>query len=80
MDEWFQDPDFGGCMFINASAEFSVADSPPRRLAAEHKQEENRRRETHAVLSIAAKLSIRPRLSINTPPCIRAPFRIKPQR
>ena len=26
-------------MFINASAEFTVADSAPRRLAAEHKQE-----------------------------------------
>ena len=26
-------------MFINAAAEFSVADSAPRRLAAEHKQE-----------------------------------------
>jgi hypothetical protein len=26
-------------MFINAAAEFSIADSAPRRIAAEHKQE-----------------------------------------
>jgi AcrR family transcriptional regulator len=38
-EEWFTGDDFCGCMFINASAEFSAADSAPRRLAAEHKQE-----------------------------------------
>lgn len=38
-EEWFTGNEFCGCMFINASAEFSAADSPPRRLAAEHKQE-----------------------------------------
>lgn len=38
-DEWFSGDEFCGCMFINAAAEFSVADSAPRRLAADHKQE-----------------------------------------
>ncbi len=38
-EDWFTGSEFCGCMFINASAEFSAADSAPRRLAAEHKQE-----------------------------------------
>lgn len=38
-EDWFTGNEFCGCMFINASAEFPVADSAPRRLAAEHKQE-----------------------------------------
>lgn len=38
-EDWFTGSEFCGCMFINAAAEFSVADSAPRRLAAEHKQE-----------------------------------------
>lgn len=38
-EDWFTGDEFYGCMFINASAEFSVADCAPRRLAAEHKQE-----------------------------------------
>lgn len=38
-ENWFTGNEFCGCMFINASAEFSAADSAPRRLAAEHKQE-----------------------------------------
>ncbi|MGD9691752.1 MAG: TetR/AcrR family transcriptional regulator [Phycisphaerales bacterium] len=37
-EQWLSGPDFCGCMFINASAEFSSADSAPRRVAAEHKQ------------------------------------------
>ncbi len=37
-ESWFRGDEFCGCMFINASAEFSLADSPPRRLAADHKQ------------------------------------------
>lgn len=37
-EEWFTGNEFCGCMFINASAEFSAPDSAPRRLAAEHKQ------------------------------------------
>ncbi len=38
-EEWFTGNEFCGCMFINASAEFCDADSAPRRIAAEHKQE-----------------------------------------
>ncbi len=38
-EDWFTGNEFCGCMFINASAEFSAADSAPRRIAAEHKQE-----------------------------------------
>eukprot|EP00913_Durusdinium_trenchii_P006027 g5639.t1 len=38
-EDWFSGNEFCGCMFINAAAEFSVAESAPRRLAAEHKQE-----------------------------------------
>jgi len=38
-EDWFTGKEFCGCMFINASAEFSAADSAPRRIAAEHKQE-----------------------------------------
>ena len=38
-EEWFTGDEFCGCMFINASAEFSVSDSAPRRIAAEHKRE-----------------------------------------
>lgn len=38
-EDWFTGDEFCGCMFINASAEFSAAESAPRRLAAEHKQE-----------------------------------------
>lgn len=38
-EDWFTGDEFCGCMFINASAEFGAADSAPRRLAAEHKQE-----------------------------------------
>jgi len=37
LDEWFSDRDFCGCMFINASAEFSSSDEPVHRTAAEHK-------------------------------------------
>ncbi len=38
-EDWFTGNEFCGCMFINAAAEFSVAESAPRRLAAEHKKE-----------------------------------------
>ena len=38
-EDWFTGSEFCGCMFINAAAEFSVAESAPRRLAAEHKKE-----------------------------------------
>lgn len=36
--QWFNSRMFFGCMFINASAEFSNPDDPIRRLAAEHKR------------------------------------------
>lgn len=38
-EDWFAGNEFCGCMFINASAEFSHAEAAPRRLAAEHKME-----------------------------------------
>ncbi len=38
-EEWFAGEEFCGCMFINASSEFSGPDSAPRRLAAEHKRD-----------------------------------------
>jgi AcrR family transcriptional regulator len=37
LEAWFTDDEFCGCMFINASAEFSDATSAPRQVAAEHK-------------------------------------------
>jgi AcrR family transcriptional regulator len=36
--EWFQEKDFAGCMFINASAEYSEANSPSHIVCAEHKR------------------------------------------
>jgi AcrR family transcriptional regulator len=38
LEQWFAEPDFCGCTFINASAEFGDADSPPRQVAAEHQR------------------------------------------
>jgi len=35
---WFHEKNFSGCMFINASAEFSEADNPSHMLCAEHKR------------------------------------------
>ncbi|HLP86167.1 MAG TPA: TetR/AcrR family transcriptional regulator [Phycisphaerales bacterium] len=37
-ENWFTGKDFCGCMFINASAEFSDPSSAPRQVAAEHKR------------------------------------------
>ncbi len=37
-ENWFTGKDFCGCMFINASAEFSDPASAPRLVAAEHKR------------------------------------------
>jgi AcrR family transcriptional regulator len=37
MDLWFNDPDFGGCMFINAAAEFPNPHDPVHQAAAAHK-------------------------------------------
>lgn len=47
-EQWFQEEDFCGCMFINASAEFNDPQSPPRQVAAEHKR---------AILRYLAELS-----------------------
>ncbi len=35
---WFQEKEFSGCMFINASAEFSSHDDPCHVISAEHKR------------------------------------------
>lgn len=50
MDEWFQDPDFIGCMFINAASEFPDPAEPVHRAAAEHE-----RRSRDAVRDLAAE-------------------------
>jgi AcrR family transcriptional regulator len=36
-DEWLRGPDFRGCLFINAAAEFGGAEAPVRKAAAEAK-------------------------------------------
>ncbi len=38
MDLWFNDPDFGGCMFINAASEFPNPHDPVHQAAAEYKR------------------------------------------
>lgn len=38
MDWWFNDPSFGGCLFINAAAEFPNPADPVHQAAAEHKR------------------------------------------
>ncbi len=38
-DQWFNDDDFKGCMFINASAEYCDPESPARRVSSDHKVE-----------------------------------------
>jgi AcrR family transcriptional regulator len=37
LDVWFNDPSFGGCIFINAAAEFPNPNDPVHQAAAEHK-------------------------------------------
>lgn len=39
LGEWFGDPDFNGCLFINATAEFGGNQEAVRSLAAAHKQQ-----------------------------------------
>jgi AcrR family transcriptional regulator len=39
MDMWFNDPDFLGCMFINAAAEFPNPHDPVHEVAAAHKRQ-----------------------------------------
>ncbi|MGH2946657.1 MAG: TetR/AcrR family transcriptional regulator [Solirubrobacteraceae bacterium] len=36
--DWFSQPDFSGCMFINAAAEYAAPDEPIHAAAAEHKR------------------------------------------
>ena len=38
IDEWINQPDFSGCAFINASAEYGRPDDPVHQAAAEHKR------------------------------------------
>ena len=38
MDLWFNDPEFGGCMFINAAAEFPNPHDPVHQAAAAYKR------------------------------------------
>ncbi len=38
MEEWINDQDCAGCLFINAAAEYSGRDDPVRATAAEHKR------------------------------------------
>jgi AcrR family transcriptional regulator len=39
LDEWINRPDFSGCAFINASAEYGRPDDPIHQAAAEHKRQ-----------------------------------------
>lgn len=54
MDAWFNDPQFGGCMFINAAAEFPNPNEPAHQAAVAHKQ---RSREDVRDLARAAGLA-----------------------
>jgi len=38
LEEWFAKPEFSGCMFIKASAEFQDRDHPIHRQSADHKR------------------------------------------
>ena len=38
LDEWFTNKNFHGCLFINATAEYSKTDDPIHAFAAEHKR------------------------------------------
>ena len=38
MDLWFNDPDFGGCMFLNTAAEFPNPHDPVHQAAAQYKR------------------------------------------
>ena len=36
--DWFQEPGFQGCMFVNAAVEFADHDNPIHQVAADHKR------------------------------------------
>lgn len=38
LSEWFEAPDFNGCMFIKAAGEFSEAENPIHAVCAEHQR------------------------------------------
>jgi AcrR family transcriptional regulator len=38
LDVWFNDPSFGGCLFINAAGEFPDPRDPVHQVSAEHKK------------------------------------------
>jgi AcrR family transcriptional regulator len=38
MDLWFNDPDYGGCMFVNTAIEFPNPNDPVHQAAAEYKK------------------------------------------
>jgi AcrR family transcriptional regulator len=38
MDSWFNDPDFGGCMFVNAAVEFPNPHDPVHKAAVSYKR------------------------------------------
>jgi AcrR family transcriptional regulator len=39
LDEWFNAPDYGGCIFLNAAAEFADPREPAHQAAALHKRQ-----------------------------------------
>src|SRR3954469_1530489 len=49
MDIWFNDPDFGGCMFINAAAEFPNPNDPVHKAAAAYKRKSRDYRRNQAL-------------------------------
>lgn len=55
MDLWFNDPDFGGCMFINAAAEFPNPHDPVHQAAAAYKQKCRDQRRDLAVAAGASR-------------------------
>lgn len=55
LEQWFSAPDFHGCMFINAAAEFGDLADPVHAAAAEHKRLVRNYLETLAVAAGAKK-------------------------
>jgi AcrR family transcriptional regulator len=65
LDIWFNAPDFRGCQFINAAAEFPNPHDPVHAVAAEHKR---KNRDFFRDLAAAAGASIPSRSPIGTQP------------